>query len=141
MKGLITLIKIHKRDLDDLRRKMVALENQKAQLLQASAKLSEELVAEIQTASKSPEMGRFFGDFSNRIKKRKEEIAKEVQLLDKQMDVLNNDIRAAFSELKKYEIALERVKLRAKTAEERKETIELDEIAGQQHQRKGKDGG
>ena len=86
-------------------------------------------------------MGRFFGDFSNRIKKRKEEIAKEVQLLDKQMDVLNNDIRAAFSELKKYEIALERVKLRAKTAEERKETIELDEIAGQQHQRKGKDGG
>lgn len=139
MKGLTTLIKLNKRTLDELRRKMVALENQKAQLLQASAKLQEELLAEIKLASKTPEMGQFFGGFSNRIKKRQEDIAAEVQKLDKQMDDLNVEIRAAFSELKKFEIALDNAKMRAKASQERKLTIEMDEIAQQQFGRKTED--
>ncbi len=139
MKGLATLIKLNKRTLDELRRKMVALENQKAQLLQASAKLQEELQAEIKMASKTPEMGQFFGGFSTRIKKRQEAIAAEVQKLDKQMDELNVEIRVAFSELKKFEIALENAKLRTKASQERKLTIEMDEIAQQQFGRKKED--
>jgi hypothetical protein len=40
MKGLDTLIKLHKRTLDELRRKIGALENQKQQLLDTSKKLT-----------------------------------------------------------------------------------------------------
>ena len=139
MKGLNTLIKLHRRTLDELRRKMVSLENQKAQLLQASAKLSEELAAEIRMASKTPEMGRFFGDFSNRIKKRQAELAAEVQKLDKQMETLNVEIREAFAEVKKYEIALENAKQRIAAEGERRETIAMDEMAGQQFRRKAEE--
>lgn len=139
MKGLNTLIKLNKRTLDELRRKMVALENQKAQLLQASAKLDEELQSEIKLASKTPEMGQFFGGFSNRIKNRQQEIAFEVKKLDKQIDELNIEIGVAFSELKKYEIALANAKQREKAAQERKLTIEMDEIAQQQFGRKTED--
>ena len=139
MKGLNTLIKLNKRTLDELRRKMVALENQKAQLLQASAKLDEELQSEIKLASKTPEMGQFFGGFSNRIKNRQQEIAFEVKKLDKQIDELNIEIGIAFSELKKYEIALANAKQREKAAQERKLTIEMDEIAQQQFGRKTED--
>lgn len=139
MKGLNTLIKLNKRTLDELRRKMVALENQKAQLLQASAKLDEELQSEIKLASKTPEMGQFFGGFSNRIKNRQQEIVFEVKKLDKQIDELNIEIGIAFSELKKYEIALANAKQREKAAHERKLTIEMDEIAQQQFGRKTED--
>ena len=139
MKGLNTLIKLHRRTLDELRRKMVSLENQKAQLLQASDKLNEELAAEIRMASKTPEMGQFFGGFSNRIKKRQAELAAEVQKLDKQMETLNVEIREAFAEVKKYEIALENAKQRIAAEGERRETIAMDEMAGQQFRRKAEE--
>jgi len=139
MKGLNTLIKLHKRSLDELRRQMVALENQKAQLLSLSAKLKDELAAEIVTASRNPEMGNFFGNFSKRIEKRQLEIAKEVAALDKQMKDLDVQIVAAFAELKKFEIALDNAKKRKQAEADRRETGEMDEIAGQQHRRKAED--
>jgi len=136
MKGLTTLIKLHKRTLDELRRAMMSLESQKAQLLKLSVKLKDELVQEIKLASKSPELGNFFGDFSKRMQMRQEEIAGEVRSLDKQIGELNAKISEAFSELKKFEIALENAKQRAEEAERNKETIQMDEIAGQQFRRK-----
>ncbi len=139
MKGLLTLIKLSKRSLDELRRKMVSLENQKAQLLQASARLKQELQDEIVMASRTPEMGGFFGGFSKRIQKRQLDIADEVDKLDKQMEKLNLEIVEAFSELKKYEIALDQAKQREKDKVEKRENLMLDEIAEQQyHRRKDK---
>lgn len=136
MKGLKTLIKLNKRALDDLRRQMNMLENQKAQLLQLSAKLREDLINEMKLASKTPEMGNFFGDFSKRMQARQAEIASEVRSLERQMDELNIKISEAFSELKKFEIALENAKRRADEAQARRETLQMDEIAEQQHRRK-----
>lgn len=136
MKGLATLIKLHKRNLDELRRKMVSLENQKVQLRLLSAKLNEELKEEIRLASQRPEMGNFFGDFAKRIKTRQEDIAAEIKALDKQMEKLQDEIAAEFAEVKKFEIAQENERLRARAKEARKETIVLDEIASQQHRRK-----
>jgi hypothetical protein len=136
MKGLLTLIKLNTRALDELRRKMAALENQKLQLQQLSARLGEDLLNEIRLASKTPEMGQFFGDFSNRVRKRQESIAEEVAKIDRQIDMLNVEIRDAFSELKKYEIALENVTKRDKEAQERRLAAEMDDVARQQHSRK-----
>ena len=139
MKGLNTLIKLAKRTLDELRRKMVAFESQKAQLQQLSARLQQELEHEIEMASKQPEMGSFFGGFSKRIQKRQEEIAAEVKKIDNEINALRDKITEAFGEQKKYEIALENSKARAKEAQNRKDTLMLDEIASQQHQRKEKE--
>ena len=136
MKGLLTLIKLSKRTLDELRRKMVSLESQKAQLQQTSARLQAELNHEMVMAGKQPEMSSFFGGFAKRIQKRQEEIALEISKLDKEMMKLRDDITAAFGELKKYEIALENSKKRAAEEQNRKDTIMLDEVASQQHRRK-----
>jgi len=136
MKGLVTLIKLSKRTLDELRRKMGSLENQKSQFEQASKKLQEELHNEMSLAKKQPEMSGFFGDFAKRIKKRQEVIANEIRKIEQQMEKLRDEIAIAFGELKKYEIALENSKARAKDEQNRRDTIQLDEIAGQQHRRK-----
>ncbi len=135
MKGLATLIKLHKRDLDILRKKLVTLESQKAQLELLISRLQDELVRELELAGKTPEMGAFFGDFSKRIRTRQDQIRKEIQQLDKKIATARDDVAAAFSEIKKFEIALENAKKRKQAQENRRETILLDEVASQQHHR------
>lgn len=136
MKGINTLIKLSKRNLDELRREMGGLQNQKAQLEQATLKLSEELKKEIEIAGKQPEMSAFFGGFSKRIKNRQEEIVAEIKKLDDKMKKLSEKIAEAFSELKKYEIAKENHRLREEEKQRMRETAQLDEIASQQFRRK-----
>jgi flagellar FliJ protein len=139
MKGLKTLIKLHRRKLDELRRRMGVLENQKNQLLAQSLRLSKELEQEIAMASQKPEMGQFFGGFAKRIQKRQEDIAAEVRKLDQQMAKLRDEIAEAFTEIKKFEIAEQNAKLRAEEELRRKETIMLDDIGAQQFNRRQKE--
>lgn len=136
MKGLDTLIKLHRRTLDELRKQIAVLENQKAQLLLASQKLEQELKDEMQAASAQVEMSGFFGGFAKRIRTRQAKIAQEIKELDKKLATLADAAQAAYGEVKKFEIARERKRQRALKEAERKETIRLDEIAGQQDRRK-----
>ena len=136
MKTLNTLIRLHKRNLDELRRSMVALESQKDQLIQTIEASQRELEREVDLAKNTPEMSSFFGEFAKRIKNRQEKIYKEIQVIDKKITELNNKMAQEFTELKKFEIALENAKNRIKTEEIRKETLMLDEIAAQQFHNK-----
>lgn len=140
MKTLDTLIRLHKRTLDELRRNMVSLETQKSQLQQAIANLQKDLDKEMTLAAKQPEMSNFFGEFAKRVKTRQESLRGEIRTIDVKINELNNKIFEAFTELKKYEIAKENAKQRAREAENRKETIMLDEIAGQQYLKKQSEG-
>lgn len=139
MKTLDTLIRLHKRTLDELRRNMVSLENQKSQLQLAIVNLQKDLDKEMVLAGKQPEMANFFGEFAKRVKTRQETLRGEISALDVKINELNNKIFEAFTELKKYEIARENAKQRAREAENRKETIMLDEIAAQQFLKKQSD--
>lgn len=136
MKSLITLIKLSKRSLDALRRELVALETEKTQLEQTSQKLREDLAAEVALAARQTEMAMFFGDFAKRIRDRQEQLAAEIKKVEQKIAAKREDITAAFSELKKYEIALDNAKARARETQNRRETLQLDEIAEQQHRRK-----
>jgi flagellar export protein FliJ len=136
MKGLKTLIKLNRRKLDELRRRMGILENQKNQLLAQSARLSKELEQEIAMASQKPEMGQFFGGFAKRIQSRQENIAAEVRKLDQQMAALRDEIANAYTDVKKFEIAEENARKREEVEQNRKETIILDDIAAQQYTRR-----
>ena len=139
MKGIKTLIKLRQRELDEQRRIMVSLENQKEQLKNASAKLQQELEQEIALAGQQPDMAHFFGDFAKRIQNRQQEITNEIATLDQAIAKVADQIAEAFAELKKIEIALENAKKREAESQARKETIALDEIAEQQHRKKSKE--
>jgi flagellar FliJ protein len=136
MKGLDTLIKLHQRTLDELRRQIALLENQKQQLLELSKKLSAELKNEVAVANTQSELSQFFGGFAKRIQTRQQGIAEEVKSLDKKISVLTDSARVAFGEVKKYEIAKANAEKRKAKEVARKETAALDEIAGNQHRRK-----
>lgn len=136
MRALTTLIRLQRRQLDELRRSMTDFERQREQLLSASAKLASELEEEVRLAAMQPEMSQFFGDFAQRIRKRQESIASEVASVQTQMQQLAEKIHETYGDLKKYEIARDQFLARKREAENRAETIQMDEIALEQHRRK-----
>lgn len=139
MKGLDTLIKLTKRNLDALRRQLVNLENQKEQLIQLSVKLENDLRREREIAATTMHMGKYLDDFAKKTKARQVEIAKEVIKLDGEIFQVTAAITEAFGELKKYEIAKENEKARQAEKQKRVETAMLDEMGLQQFVRRGND--
>ncbi len=140
MKTLNILIRLHKRKLDELRRNMASLEGQKEQLRQSIKALQNELEKEMKLAGIQAEMANFYGGFAKRIRGRQDMLHGEIKNIDVKIAELNKEIFAEFTELKKYEIALENQKLRMREEEKRKETLMLDEIAAQQFQRRVEEG-
>ncbi len=139
MKELQTLIKMHQRELDELRRALVSLENQKEQLVSMAVKLQEELNAEWEAAQGQPQMASYMAGYEKRVKKRQMDIALEVGRLEGEMEKRRQLIAESFGELKKYEIALDQ-RLEALAASEKaKEQAALDEAAIQGFTRKKDD--
>lgn len=135
-KSLATLIKLHKRELDLLRRRLTNLEIQKNALIALSVKLAEELENEINLAASQVEMSNFFGNYADRIRDRQDTIRQEVLALNKQILAMQAEIAESFSELKKYEIALENRRRAEREEMARKETIQLDDLGIAQFIRK-----
>ena len=128
MKSLITLIKLQRRELDQLRRQVSALEGARDQLIEKIERLQDDLIREIEAASTMTDMRSFFGDFSDAIKKKQRALASKVVQFEQQIQELGIEIANRFSELKKFEIALDRHKEREKEKQTRREQIEMDEI-------------
>ena len=136
MKTIKTLIKVQKQKLDMVRRNLVSLETQMAQLNMLNEKLEKDLAAEIELADKSAELSSFFGDYIKRIRARQERLRKEIRDLDVQVEMAREVVRHDYGEQLKYEKILENKMIEAKREADRKEGIELDDIAANQHARK-----
>ncbi len=139
MKGIDTLIRLAKRTLDDLRKRQVAMETEKAKLQQAIKNLNTEMQKEMSLAAKTPELGSFYGGFAKRIKERQAELQQEVKAVEERLVKISDEILEAFADIKKYEIARDNAKARKKAEADRKETIMFDEIAATQFTRKQKE--
>tara|TARA_B100000989_G_C19366494_1_gene395513 strand:- start:250 stop:666 length:417 start_codon:yes stop_codon:yes gene_type:complete len=133
MKGLKTLIRLRKRDLDALRERLASLEGKKERLLQRIEQLHDELQNEIDLAGDMPEMRGFFGDFSKSIKGRQDKIVNEILRIETQIQQVTNDISRQFSELKKYEISYDNYLKEQARLEDEREQKELDEIGVQRY--------
>jgi len=136
LKTLDTLIKLHKRRVDEMRREMNALEEERKQLISLSEKLKDERIQEGKLAAADAKMASFFGPYSDRIAKRLEGIAREVSRLDREIEVKLEAIREEFSEQKKYEIAREYAKKQQEIEIRRGTQQRFDEIGSQQFTRK-----
>ena len=133
IKSMNTLIKLHKRRVDVMRREMVALEDERRQLLALAEKLREEHAKEMEVAAAEPKIAGFFGAYSQRNRQRQEKIALEVKRLDGMIEEKVNAIREEFSEQKKYEIAREHAKKRADEKQRARLQERFDEIGTQQY--------
>jgi hypothetical protein len=132
MKPLTTLIKLHKRRVDIIRREMVVIEEERKQLLAVAEKLREEHAREMELSTADAKMAGFFGAYSKRNRERQEKIALEVKRLDAAIEQKAEAIREEFSEQKKYEIAREHAQKRLAAVARARQQQRFDEIGTQQ---------
>ena len=133
IKTFNTLIKLHKRRVDIIRREMRALEEQRQQLLSLSASLHAEYEHEVSIASNDAKMAGFFGAYAMRVQKRQETIAQEVKKLDDTIEQKAESIRTEFAEQKKYEIARTHAVKKQAELEKHRQQSRYDEVASQQY--------
>lgn len=136
MNGIHTLIKLHQRELDTLRRQLLEAEEQRGQLLQLATQLHKELLEERGIAAEMPHAAAYMAEFEKRMQKRQLAIAQEIIALDKRLAELSAAIVESFGELKKYEITRDAQAARAKATADRREQGMLDEVAIQQFSRR-----
>ena len=77
-----------------------------------------------------------FGNYTEGMIKRREQLQTAKASLEVQIEGKTEEVREAFQELKKYELAQEALEEREAAEEARRETIELDDIAIEGHARK-----
>jgi hypothetical protein len=135
MKSLTTLIDMKQRALDEKRRVLVQLEEERDRIHLDQEKLMQELARESSLASKQPELARYFGEFSQANEKQQAECEEKQETIQKLIDAQRDQITAAFADLKQLEIAKEQREQEAKAKADRTETAQLDEIALQQYLR------
>lgn len=127
MKSLKTLIRLQKRELDQLRKQLNTFENQRGHLIAMIEKLQADLLREIETSQELAEMRGFFGDFSHSIKKRQKALAANVVQVETQIQNLMVQIQNHYTDLKKYEIAYDRFLAAEAKKQAKAEQEELDE--------------
>lgn len=132
LKSLQTLIKLHKRRIDLLRREVVSLEEERKQLIVLTHTLQEEHQKELQISAENPLLGRFFASYSKNTKERLENIASEIDRLTATIEAKTEIIREEFGEQKKYELLHSEQKLRLEQKAAKQSSQFLDDVGMQQ---------
>lgn len=129
MKHFHTLIKLKKREVDVFRKQMNNLKDQKQFLEDLHQRMENDRLSEVELAGALTHMGVFFGDYSEAIKKKQELVQQQIRAVDKQMDIVAENMRVVFGEQKKFEIVLERKTAAAAYQQEQQEQQRMDERA------------
>ena len=129
MKNLKTLIKLKKKDIDELKKRKSVFENMRQEFVGETTLLKMQLEEETKLATELADLRGFFGDYSKHIGDKQEKFAEDIARLDKKIDILTDEMGEHFAQMKKYEIALENRKLAIKKKRQKKEQDMLDEVA------------
>lgn len=135
-RGLQTMIRLQRWQLDELRRQIAPLELERAKLMDHGRTLLETLHRENQAASADYTDVEMLNNYRERVQVEQVRIADRVSEIEQAIDQLRERMAAAFQDVKKYEITEEQ-RLQAYRRElEQKEQERLDEVALNGHRRR-----
>jgi flagellar export protein FliJ len=140
MKGLGTLIRLHSQQLDDKRRVLADLQALGERLRQSLVDLGEEMRREQGVAAMSVETGMTYAGYAKALIERRETIEQSIRECDQQIAAATEEVREAFGELKKFEIARANRERRAQEAAGRVEQAGFDEMGLSIHRRRDQGG-
>jgi len=136
-KDLHNLIQIHEWDVDEKRRKLGELLRLLDNLEAQARALEEELVREQQAAKDSPEEAEFlYGEYAETVIDRRERIRESIRQMESAIEEAREELRLAYVDLKKYEVAQENRDRRATQERNRREQAELDAVGLEGFRRK-----
>lgn len=141
-KGLKTLIRLAKFDVDEKRRVLAALQNREEAILADIAAADAQLEFERQAAAADPAgVGFIFSNFLQAWKGRRADLVRNLDMVRKEIEVARDDLAEAFRQQKSYEVTQANREKREREEEAHKEQIVLDEIGLTQFRRRHQDGG
>ncbi len=136
MKGIATLVRLNRWQLDERRREVADLERLVAQLQGEAARLAEELKNEQATARDSDSANRAYGPYAQAIVVKQRRLAATIAEVEARAAAARESLAEAFRELKRHEMTLAERERRAKATLERKNQVVLDEIGLNVHRRR-----
>lgn len=136
MKRGDTLMRLKRFRVDDLKRRMATLDGMKADLEKKLTDLEESVAREKQRANDS-DIGRLaFPSFLRSIETRRENLRATLKEIERERATVQQDLTAAYQDLKSLELAIDQQAKRAAELEARRSQSRLDEMALVRHLRK-----
>lgn len=135
-KGLQTVVRLHKWQLDEKRRQIKELEVMRGDLVSKLEKLNGELLSEQRNMANSNVVNLNYTSYASSVIGRRENLEASINEVNISIENMKDDIAEAFKELKKFEIVQQRTLERENLEEKRREQLSLDEISINMHRRK-----
>lgn len=132
-----SLIRLARWTLDERRREQAVAYQVLEEAEKRLCALDRQVVAEQQAAQQSLAGLQAFGPFAGAVRDRRAGLIEEQTKAQEQVDVVTDQVRAAFEELKRYEKLQEARDKQTRQAYDRREQILLDEMAQTAAQRRG----
>jgi len=128
MKGLPTLIRVHRWELEEKRRQLADREELRDGFVHDLARMEEYLIENQKVAAYDPEVAATYGQYALQVIEQRHVLGQSIREAQVVVDEAADIVHQAFQEVKKYETAQERVEARILKEETRREQIELDDI-------------
>ena len=141
MTALGSLVRVHSWALNEKRQKLAGLEELADKMHQDLERLEAELNNEQRAAAGSMEGTIAFPAFVAAALERRKKLRESIAGLGLAIDAARAEVREAFQEVKKYELAQDIHERRERKKVARREQRELDELGANIHQRKKASGG
>jgi hypothetical protein len=136
MKTIDNLIRLHKWQLDEKRRDLVSLEKLREGMQLDLVKLAADLAREAELSGNGNEAGIAFAGWMATALARREKLNASIAEADQRIAAAQEEVNAAFQELKRYEIVADMRNRRAREALARRQTAAMDEAGLEAHRRK-----
>ena len=136
MKRRDTMLRLKRFRVDDLKRRLATLDEMKADLDKKLTDLDDSVAREKQRANDS-EIGRLaFPSFLQSIEVRRANIRATMKELERERETVQEELAAAFQDLKSFELAEQERERRVSETQARAAQVRMDEIAIVRHLRK-----
>ncbi len=141
MTALGSLVRVHSWALNEKRQKLAGLEELADKMHQDLAQLEAELNNEQRAVAGSMEGAIAFPAFVAAALERRKKLRESIAALGLAIDAARTEVREAYQEVKKYELAQDNYQRREREKVARRERRELDELGANMHRRKKASGG
>ncbi len=135
MRNRETLIRLHRFQVDEKRRKLAELELMAQEFRARERELEAQVLAEQKKAGISDVAHFAYPMFAKSVIRRRQNILASIEDIERQLDAAKEELAAAFRELKKYELLEDSRKRKHRKEVMRVEQAELDEVALGIHRR------
>lgn len=133
MTAIAKLIRIHSFQLDEKRRELKKLEDQAAKIEEALANLINQVEAEKKLSYESLEAQRDYPNFIQFAFEKRDQLNKDLTAARGLIETAWEGVAEAFAELKKYEIVKQKYDNEIAEELDRREQMDLDEVALNNH--------